>query len=90
MLRPITLDMNESHALDKNYHVIFMANTLHIMSKKTIEHGFKQCTNWLDNKGLLITYGPFKYQGEFTSESNAHFDEFLKTNDPNQGIRDFE
>jgi hypothetical protein len=35
-------------------------------------------------------YGPFKYAGEFTSESNEGFDRWLKDRDPASGVRDFE
>lgn len=41
-------------------------------------------------QGLFVLYGPFKYNGEFTSASNARFDEHLRASDPRQGIRDFE
>ena len=40
--------------------------------------------------GLLVLYGPFNYEGAFTSESNARFDLWLKNRDPQSGIRDFE
>jgi len=40
--------------------------------------------------GLLILYGPYKYGGDFTTQSNAEFDAWLKARDPNSGIRDFE
>jgi len=35
-------------------------------------------------------YGPFRYGGGFTTESNAAFDLDLKARDPASGIRDFE
>ncbi|MEE9144675.1 MAG: DUF938 domain-containing protein, partial [Candidatus Binatia bacterium] len=35
-------------------------------------------------------YGPFRYHGTYTSESNARFDQFLQMEDPLSGIRDFE
>ena len=35
-------------------------------------------------------YGPFNYNGQFTSESNARFDQWLKARDPASGVRDFE
>jgi hypothetical protein len=44
----------------------------------------------LANTGKLCIYGPFKYDGEFTSASNANFDESLKARDPLSGIRDIE
>ena len=40
--------------------------------------------------GVLCLYGPFNYGNAYTSESNARFDEFLKTRDPASGIRNFE
>ena len=35
-------------------------------------------------------HGPFNYGGEFTSDSNRAFDQWLKDRDPASGIRDFE
>ena len=40
--------------------------------------------------GKLCLYGPYKYSGQFTTPSNARFDEWLKDRDPESGIRDFE
>ena len=40
--------------------------------------------------GHFLLYGPFNYDGQYTSESNASFDEWLKARDPASGIRDFE
>jgi len=39
---------------------------------------------------VLCVYGPFRYRGGYTSESNAEFDRFLRRRDPSSGIRDFE
>jgi hypothetical protein len=39
---------------------------------------------------LLLIYGPYKYDGEFTSESNARFDLWLKDRNLDSGIRDIE
>ena len=38
--------------------------------------------------GLFLLYGPFNYDGAYTSESNARFDAWLKQRDPAMGIRD--
>ena len=40
--------------------------------------------------GFLCVYGPFKYAGEYTSESNASFELWLQERDPVSAIRDFE
>jgi hypothetical protein len=40
--------------------------------------------------GVLVAYGPFRYAGNFTTESNASFDRSLRERDPASGIRDIE
>ena len=39
---------------------------------------------------VLALYGPFKYDGEYTSASNVEFDRYLKGMAPHQGIRDLD
>ena len=39
---------------------------------------------------MLVVYGPFRYSGRYTSESNATFDRSLRDRDPASGIRDIE
>jgi len=39
---------------------------------------------------VLTVYGPFNYDGAFTSPSNAAFDASLRADQPQRGIRDFE
>ena len=39
---------------------------------------------------LLLVYGPFNYEGRYTSESNASFDDWLRARDARSAIRDFE
>ena len=46
--------------------------------------------NRLREGSQVIIYGPFNYEGHFTSESNAQFDQSLKAQDPAAGIRSFE
>ena len=38
--------------------------------------------------GALILYGPFMENGRHNAESNAQFDESLRSRDPSWGIRD--
>ena len=69
---------------------IYSANSLHIMSAASVEHFFTGVERHLSKTGLLLVYGPFKYNGEFTTESNAKFDLWLKERNPVSGVRDFE
>jgi cyclopropane fatty-acyl-phospholipid synthase-like methyltransferase len=91
LLKPLTLDVDQ-HSVDPGrYEAIFMANTLHIMSIQSVENCFQGVAqNASKENGLLIVYGPFNYGGEYTSESNARFDQWLKAADVERGIRDFE
>ena len=86
----ITLD-----AFDRQWSVpaadyIFSANTLHIMSMSAVRQLFSLLPTVLKPDGKLAIYGPFRYRGAFTTDSNAHFDQWLKQRDPESGIRDAE
>ncbi|HHM04296.1 MAG TPA: DUF938 domain-containing protein [Gammaproteobacteria bacterium] len=69
---------------------VFSANVLHIVSWALVENFFAGVGARLDRDGLLAVYGPFNYDGRFTSDSNARFEQWLKARDPLSGIRDFE
>lgn len=68
----------------------FSANTLHIMSAPQVELCFAGLARALAPQAVLAIYGPFRYRGDFTSESNARFDAMLRERDPASGIRDAE
>jgi SAM-dependent methyltransferase len=90
LLAPIALDVNRSDWLDGRYDAVFSANTLHIVSWPEVEKLFAGVGRVLQPGGVLAIYGPFNYNGRFTSPSNARFDQWLKQRDPASGVRDFE
>jgi len=90
VLPPIELDVAKHHWPEQVYEGIFSANTAHIMSWPEVVEMFIGINKALKQQGKFCLYGPFNYQGQFTSPSNAHFDQWLKTRDPLSGIRDFE
>ena len=90
VLAPLILDVAKQPWPVSVTDATFSANTLHIMSPDHVVHFFKGCGQILKRNGLLCVYGPFKYNGEFTSASNARFDQSLQAGDLNMGIRDFE
>jgi cyclopropane fatty-acyl-phospholipid synthase-like methyltransferase len=69
---------------------IFSANTCHIMHWPMVEDFISGVGKLLGKNGKFCLYGPFNYHGNFTSESNEHFDQWLKQRDPLSGIRDQE
>ena len=68
---------------------VFTANTLHIMSWSAVEDLFRGVGAVLLAPAVLCIYGPFRYNGRYTSPSNAEFDRYLQARDPDSGIRDF-
>lgn len=90
VLLPIELDVAKSNWPSTSYDAIYMANTIHIMHASEVEIMFTQLANHLESEGQLIIYGPFNYDGQYTSESNQRFDQWLKNRDANSGIKNFE
>lgn len=90
VLPPLELDVNTQDWHDGRYDAVFSANTLHIMSQAEVEKCFAGIGQVLEPGGILAIYGPFNYRGQFTSDSNARFDQWLKSRNPASGIRDFE
>jgi cyclopropane fatty-acyl-phospholipid synthase-like methyltransferase len=90
VLPPLELDVNQSQWHSGRYDAVFSANTLHIMGWPEVERFFAGVGTVLEPGGVLVVYGPFNYNGQFTSESNARFDAWLKARDPASGVRDFE
>lgn len=90
VLPPIELDVTKHHWPNQVYDGVFSANTAHIMSWPEVVEMFNGIKRVLKQQGIFCLYGPFNYQGQFSSPSNAHFDQWLKARDPLSGIRDFE
>ncbi len=86
---PFVLDVMQNNWPVTQFDAVFMANTLHIMSLPQVEALFKQAPLLLQKEGLFLVYGPFNYNGQYTSDSNKQFDGWLKSRDPDSGIKDF-
>jgi cyclopropane fatty-acyl-phospholipid synthase-like methyltransferase len=86
---PIQLDVNGAWPKDI-YDAIFSANTLHIMSWPEVKTLFAYLPRVMTATARVIIYGPFNYDGSYTSPSNEAFDYSLRQRDPGMGIRNFE
>ena len=67
-----------------NIDCVYAANVIHIMPAKLLPALFQNPAD------TMLLYGPYRYAGAFTSESNANFDLWLKERNPYSGIRDIE
>jgi SAM-dependent methyltransferase len=90
-LRPPTvLDVRQSVWPLRHVDAIFTANTLHIMSWDEVLAMYQGLGAILSAGGVMCVYGPFRYGGRYTSDSNQEFDQMLKERDPLSGLRDIE
>jgi hypothetical protein len=60
------------------------------MAWPEVEAMFAGIGRVLKPEGVACVYGPFNYNGAFTSPSNAQFDAALRAQAPHMGIRDME
>ena len=67
---------------------LFSANSLHIMAFSAVEQLFAALRRSAGQNVTLAIYGPFNYDGEYTSSSNARFDQWLAQQHPDSAIRD--
>jgi cyclopropane fatty-acyl-phospholipid synthase-like methyltransferase len=70
------------------FDAVFSANTAHIMRIEAVAQMFRIAGLLLPSGGVFCLYGPFNFDGEYSSESNAEFDASLRQRDPAMGIRD--
>ncbi|MEL1263534.1 DUF938 domain-containing protein [Pseudoxanthomonas putridarboris] len=86
---PLELDVAGAWPAQR-FDAAFTANSLHIMGWPQVEAFFAGVGRVLETGGWLVVYGPFNYDGAYTSDSNRDFDGWLKARDPASALRDFE
>jgi hypothetical protein len=88
LAEPRPLDINHRPWDVGEADTIYTANTLHIVGRSSVEAFFIGAA--ASSATQLLVYGPFNYDGRYTSESNERFDAWLRERDAGSGIRDFE
>ena len=63
-------------------------NVLHISPWVVAQNLFAGAGRFLGHSGRLFVYGPFMRDGEHTAPSNAAFDQSLRAENPDWGVRD--
>lgn len=90
ILPPREIDVR-SHAWQVGpVDAIFNANMIHISP-------WAACVGLIDGVrrnlapgGVFVLYGPFRFEGQHTAQSNAEFDASLRAQNPEWGVRDAE
>ncbi|BBN59765.1 DUF938 domain-containing protein [Hydrogenovibrio marinus] len=90
VLAPLRLNVSEDAWPNERYDAVFTANSFHIMAHRNVEDFFDNIASILTENGIIMIYGPFNYNGQYTCESNARFDVWLKQRNPESCIKDFE
>lgn len=90
LLSPLALDVRAEVWPVAIPDALFSANSLHIMGFTAVEQLFTGLAKQAADDVMLAIYGPFNYGGEYTSPSNARFDQWLAEQHPDSAIRSFE
>src|ERR1700730_7912384 len=87
---PTVLDVRQAVWPLRSVDAVFTANTLHIMSWPEVTALYRGVGTVLAPGGVFCVYGPFRYDGRYTSDSNQEFDRMLQERDPQSGLRDIQ
>ena len=87
---PTVLDVRQTVWPVRSVDALFTANTLHIMSWTEVVALYHGTGAVLVPGGIMCVYGPFRYEGRYTSDSNREFDAMLRERDPASGLRDIQ
>jgi SAM-dependent methyltransferase len=91
---PVRLDASANDwrlaalGLPSSFIAIFCANVIHISPWAVAEGLLAAAARHLAADGRLFLYGPFKRDGQHNAPSNAAFDESLRRQNPEWGVRD--
>lgn len=87
---PLEHDVSDPTQAFPPADAVVAINLVHISLRATAPQLFAKAKNCLGPEGLLFLYGPYKVNGNFTSEGNRRFHESLKDMHPEFGLWDLE
>ncbi len=85
---PRRLDVHEDTWPIDQADALVCINMIHISPWSATEALMRGAGRLLAAGAPLVTYGPYRFGGAFTAESNAAFDASLRARDPAWGVRD--
>ena len=90
ILPPLDLDASSDDWPCEKADAMLAINMVHISPWSATEGLLKGAGRLLPQHGALVLYGPYRQKGRPFVESNAAFDESLRSRDPSWGIRQLE
>jgi hypothetical protein len=87
---PLHLDVSASPWPITSAAALVCINMIHIAPWSAAQALFRGGEGLLRGGGVVCLYGPFRRQGRHTSPSNEAFDELLRRQDPDWGVRDLD
>ena len=96
LLTPLMIDVTETdwqthpQLQNQDIQAIVNINMIHISPWQACLGLMEGAKNILSVGGVLYLYGPFKQNGEHIIHSNAEFDESLRHQNPEWGVRNLE
>ena len=87
---PVSLDVAQQPWPVAHADAIVCINMIHIAPWSATKALLRGTARLLSKGGPLYLYGPFKRNGAHTAPSNQRFDESLRSDDPQWGVRDLE
>ena len=85
---PLALDVTANVWPVASADAIVCINLVHIAPWEAALGLFAGADRTLSPRGVLYLYGPYRFDGTFTSSSNEEFDRSLRARDPAWGVRD--
>ncbi len=88
LMSPVQFDVcNDAPPLE-SYDVVLCINMIHISPWQATLNLLGHASSLLPVGGRLILYGPYKVDGDWGAQSNAEFDQSLRSRDPSWGVRE--
>ena len=87
---PVYLDTRDPSWPVAEVDAVLCCNMIHISPWESAQGLFAGLARVLARDGVAVLYGPFRFSGEWTSPSNARFDQSLRSRDPSWGVRDLD
>ncbi|HEX3378669.1 MAG TPA: DUF938 domain-containing protein [Paraburkholderia sp.] len=87
---PLALDVHQPDWGIDAFDALVCINMIHIAPWSAAQALFDGAGRRLVDGGVLFLYGPYRRGGAHTAPSNEAFDQWLKTRDPEWGVRDME